>query len=181
MALLAASQFVLLAVWFLACAFFDFTQRRLPNVLTLGIYIPAFAVLLVSQQTAVFQMPVMAAVYGWLLALVLTLPAYVFRWLGAGDVKMLTGLGMLTGWQFMLTNFVLAGFLSGLVVLLWLFSQRLVPYFNLHLAKRHWQLPAVPVLTGKKLPFGGFIAIGGLGLLSLHLLQSPGVKWSWLS
>lgn len=156
-----------LAIWCLVCAFYDIKQRRLPNLLTLGMHIPALVILLLTGQ-GLLGASVSSSFAAWWLALLLTLPAYAVNWLGAGDVKFLAALGLLTGLNFLLTSYVIAGLLAVLIVLVWLTLQRLMPYLNLQLASFNFQFPLVPVLTGKVLPFGAILTAGVLTTLFLN-------------
>ena len=158
----------MLIIWLIACLYSDIKNRKLANWLTLGAYLPALLVLTIMQQTFLGA-SLSAGLLAWLVALVLTLPAYALNWLGAGDVKMLSAFGLLTGLQFMLASYVVAGLLAGLVVLYSLLGRRYIPYLNLQLSKLGWQLPAVAMINGKVLPFGAFLAVGGLLMLALHL------------
>lgn len=112
---------------------------------------------------------VLAGLMAWLVALALTLPAYAANWLGAGDVKMLSAFGLMTGLQFMLSSYLIAGLLAGMIVLYSLLSRRYIPYLNLQLSRLGWQLPAAAMINGKTLPFGALLAVGGLLVLALHL------------
>lgn len=165
---------ILLGVWLVCCAISDLRWRKLPNALTLGAYLPALAVIVFFHHSLLGS-PVSSALTGWGLALLLTLPAYAVRWLGAGDVKMLSAMGLMTGWQFTLLSFAIAGLMAGAVTVTWLFLQRNLPYLNLKLARWDSQLPAIPVLAGKALPFGTLLAVGGLTALGLQLsaLMAP--------
>ena len=162
----------LLVIWCLACAIYDLKQRRLPNFLTLGMHIPALVVLILTGQ-GLLGASVSSSFAAWGLALLLTLPAYAFNWLGAGDVKFLAALGLLTGLNFLLTSYVFAGLLSGLIVLVWLTLQRLMPYVNLQLSSFNFQLPHIPRLNGKVLPFGAILTAGILTALLLNPAGEP--------
>jgi prepilin peptidase CpaA len=158
---------VFLSIWCLACAFYDVKQRRLPNLLTLGMHIPAVVILILTGQ-GLFGASVSSSFAAWGLALLLTLPAYAVNWLGAGDVKFLAALGLLTGLNFLLTSYVIAGLLAGLIVLVWLTLQRLMPYVNLQLTSFNFQFPPMPLLSGKVLPFGAIFTAGTLIALFLN-------------
>lgn len=156
--------------WLLLCAGADLRWRKLPNIVTLGAYLPAMLSLILFHQS-LLGATAFSALAGWLLAVFLTLPAYSIHWLGAGDVKMLSALGLMTSWPFLLMTFAIAGLLSGAVALFWLFLQRSLPYLNMKLARWDQQLPAIPVLQGKALPFGALLAVAGL--IVLFLTPSP--------
>jgi|TARA_R100001143_G_scaffold17028_8_gene19059 prepilin peptidase CpaA len=151
----------LLTIWCLACAFYDLTQRRLPNFLTLGVHIPALAILLIAGH-GLLGATAISCLLAWSAALFLTLPAYAFRWLGAGDVKFLASIGLLTGLNFLLVSYAIAGLLSGMIVVAWLSAQRVLPYLNLQLASTKIQLPVLARPTGKVLPFGAILAVSVL-------------------
>ncbi|HEU4709220.1 MAG TPA: prepilin peptidase [Methylophilaceae bacterium] len=149
--MLAAYWLVLL--WALFIVFCDVKARRIPNELSLG-------VLLVGLIYAGYTGHAVLAV-GWpdiglglLLAVGLTVPAYLQRWLGAGDVKLLLAIGILGGWKAVLVSFVAAGLLSGVSIVAMLqyatYSGRSLP-------------------TGRWLPFGAMLAIG--------FMVSMGFKW----
>ncbi len=157
-----------LFVWSIGCLYSDIKDRKLPNWLTLGAYLPALLVLVLMQQT-LLGASVSAGLMAWLVALALTLPAYAVNWLGAGDVKMLSAFGLMTGLQFMLSSYLIAGLLAGIIVLYSLLSRRYIPYLNLQLSRLGWQLPAAAMINGKTLPFGALLAVGGLLVLTLHL------------
>lgn len=162
----------LFVVWCLACAFYDLKQRRLPNLLTLGMHIPALVILLITGQ-GLLGASVSSSAAAWGLALMLTLPAYALNWLGAGDVKFMAAMGLLTGLKFLLISYVIAGLLAGSIVFVWLALQRILPYLNLQLASTNFQFPAVTQLSGKVLPFGAILTAGALGTLITYPVWEP--------
>lgn len=91
----------------------DLYARRLPNILTLGMSLLAIGWLLVSGH-AMLGASWSSVLVGVLVSLLLTLPAYATRWLGAGDVKMLLAIALLAGNQMMLLVFVIAAVLAAL-------------------------------------------------------------------
>lgn len=150
---------MLILAWSITCLVMDLRVRKLPNWLMLSGHIMATLVLIVTGQSLLGATPV-AAIFAWLLALVLTLPAYMLKWLGAGDVKMLAAIGLLTGLNVMLASYAIAGVLILLVVIGSLMWSRTVPWLNLKLARVHLQLPAIPPSGRQKIPFGALLAIG---------------------
>ncbi|MEX1200217.1 MAG: prepilin peptidase [Methylophaga sp.] len=158
---------LLLGLWLMVCAFVDLRWRKLPNWLTFGAYLLAVLVFILMKQNLLGS-SINSSLWAWILALILTMPAYAFRWLGAGDVKMLSALGLMTGLHFMLMSFVIAGLIAGFLVIYSTLSRRFVPYMNLHLTKHGWQLPAKTIFNGKSLPFGSLMAFGGLLMLVFH-------------
>lgn len=94
-------------------------------------------------------------------AVLLTLPAYALGKLGAGDVKMLSAMGLIGGLTFMLMSYVIAATLSIAIIFFWHVLLRIMPYFNLKLSGFGWQIPIAVMPAGKFLPFGTLLGVGG--------------------
>ena len=97
-----------------------------------------------------------AAQGGWavLLALVLTLPGYILKRFGAGDVKLMTALALATDGAHLLGAFIGAALTSALWMLL-------APKLWLHMSqglREHLRYMAPNV--SKKLPFAPFVLSG---------------------
>lgn len=107
----------ILTGWVFAVVTADVVSRRIPNALTLGAVAVALVVLAVTGQM-VLGGGWSGALLGSMVALALTLPGYVKRWLGAADVKLLLAIGLLGGWRLVLASFATAGFLAGGVAVL---------------------------------------------------------------
>ncbi|EJZ56350.1 prepilin peptidase [Pseudomonas sp. MWU13-2625] len=151
-----------LLVWLAMCAAFDARQRRIPNVLTLGAGALALGYLLWTGNT---WLGADAEQGGWafLIALVLTLPGYFMGRMGAGDVKLMTALGLATDGLFILGAFIGAGLAS----LIWLL---IAPRLWLHMSQRvREHLRYLEPEKSKKLPFAPFVLIGVL--LSIHWIH----------
>ncbi|MFJ3008677.1 MULTISPECIES: prepilin peptidase [Pseudomonas] len=151
-----------LLVWLAMCAAFDARQRRIPNLLTLGAGALALGYLLWTGNT---WLGADAGQGGWafLIALVLTLPGYFMGRMGAGDVKLMTALGLATDGLFILGAFIGAGLAS----LIWLL---IAPRLWLHMSQRvREHLRYLEPEKSKKLPFAPFVLIGVL--LSIHWIH----------
>lgn len=148
-------QSFVLVVWLALCAAQDARHRRIANVLTLGGGALALAYLLWSGSTWVGSE---AGQGGWacVVALALTLPGYVMGRMGAGDVKLMTALGLATDGLALLGVFIGAGVAS----VLWLL---LAPRVWLHMSQGLRQrLRYLRPDKSKKLPFAPFVLIGFL-------------------
>ncbi|MCX4187518.1 prepilin peptidase [Methylophaga sp. OBS4] len=163
----------LIGLWAFCCGFFDLTQRRLPNMLTLGMHVPALLILLITGQGALGA-SWFSCLSAWGVAIILTLPAYAMKWLGAGDVKLLAAIGLLCGLPVLLFCFAIAGLLAGTLVLAWRSAEYLVPYLNLYLARFQLNVPPAPVMQGRILPFGSLLAIGLVSSLLLNVHMRTG-------
>lgn len=88
--------------------YLDLRYQRIPNKLCLFAFIFSLLLQSISGQ----WQGIMQALLGAGLALLLLLPAYAFRWLGAGDVKLMVAVGALSGPSLLLWS-VLFGIIFG--------------------------------------------------------------------
>ena len=145
-------SFVLL-IWLTLCAAQDARQRHIGNGLTLGVGGLALGYLLITGHT---WLGADMAQAGWavLLAIVLSIPGYILKRFGAGDVKLMTALALATDGTLLLGAFIGAALSSALWILL-------VPKLWLHMRqglREHLRYMA-PELS-KKLPFAPFVLTG---------------------
>lgn len=155
-------QSIVLLIWLTLCAAQDARQRHIANALTLGVGALAMAYLL---STGTTWLGAEAVQGGWaaVLALALTLPGYRWRRLGAGDVKLMTALGLATDGQLLLGTFIGAALAS----VLWLL---LAPKLWLHMSQGlRRRLRYMAPSRSKKLPFAPFVLAGtALTLVWIH-------------
>ena len=89
---LNVSQAAMLLVGLAACIT-DFRSRRIPNALTFGASVAAFAFWAASD-----GLPGLGfSLAGWLVGCLLFLPVFLLRGMGGGDVKLLAALGAWAG------------------------------------------------------------------------------------
>lgn len=147
---LATNQ-IMAVIWALALAYSDLTERRIPNYLVFSAIGVCLFVLAWGGEAPLGGAPLSVA-GGLGLAMLLTLPGYLTRRLGAGDVKMLLAVATMGGHALVLQTFVIGSLLAaGLVFFYWRFPRE--------------QAPAR--LPGKYLPFGAALAVGLIGSLLL--------------
>lgn len=145
-------SFVLL-IWLTLCAAQDARQRQIGNSLTLGVGGLALVYLLVTGHTWLGADAVQGG-WAFLLALLLTLPGYLLNRFGAGDVKLMTALGLATDGTHLLGVFIGAALAS----VFWLM---IAPKLWLHMSQRlREHLRFMAVEKSKKLPFAPFVLIG---------------------
>jgi len=101
-----------------AATVIDIRQRRVPNVLTMGV--ASLGLLLAMAGRG--AVPLGAALGGLALGLALLMPAHIFGATGAGDVKLLAAFGALLGPADVFDAFLRAAILGGVMavgVALW--------------------------------------------------------------
>jgi Flp pilus assembly protein protease CpaA len=109
-----AEMFVI--VWCLSVGLTDLYIRRIPNSLLIAAYLAALFSLLITGQ-ALLGAHWQSVAIGTGVSLLLTLPAYAARLLGAGDVKLILAMAFIGGWQLMLSAFVIASILAIIFVI----------------------------------------------------------------
>jgi len=138
--------------WALGVSISDMMSRRIPNVFSLGAMGVGLAYLAYAG-SALVSGTWLDVLLGVLLAILLTLPAYLMRWLGAADVKLLLAIASLGGWKIVLSSFAVAGMMSGISALI---VVQYAIYSGRSPESKRW------------LPFGAMLATG--------LIISIGVK-----
>lgn len=146
-------QSLVLITWLALCAAQDARHRQIANALTLGAAAAALVYLLWTGNT---WLGAEAEQGGWafLLALAFTLPGYAMKRMGAGDVKLMTALGLATDGAHLLGTFIGAGLAS----VLWLL---LAPKVWLHMNqgfKLNFQYMSPD--SSKKQPYAPFVLLG---------------------
>lgn len=143
-----------LFVWVCVCGLLDLLYRRLPNLLTLGAYLPAIAVMVLTHNSWLGG-TVSSSLLAWLVALSLTLPAYAAGWIAAGDVKYFSAIGLLCGIDITLLCYVVAAVIS-LVILV----TRPLYSALLHLIASKQHDHSSVTINSKSIPFGSCLSLG---------------------
>lgn len=85
--------YIVMCLLLLVAATYDSLRHKIPNYISLAAWIVAPLL-----NAAVFGMDgFLDSIYGLLLALALTFPLYALGWMGAGDVKLMSGVGAFVG------------------------------------------------------------------------------------
>lgn len=172
--MISNDRFLAVSLVLLSAGYSDIRAKRVPNVL-IGI---GLGVALVMSWLSLSAGSLNLALQGLLAALAFTLPLYLMRGLGAGDVKLLAVIGAFLGWpligKVMLGSLWLGG-LYGLGVLFW--SRGLGDYLRRYssMLRRWWGSgrfdylpPGAAEPAGRTLPFVPFIAVATWVVLYLE-------------
>lgn len=153
--------------WAAAVGVWDARFRRIPNTLTLGGWAAGIAALSLSGQ-GLLGASVGSCLAGACVALALSVPAYAFGKLGAGDVKLLVAMRFIGGLGVLLQTYMVAGLLAGAAAFLWIHAYRYTPWLAGFATLGAWAA-AVPEPSGRRLPFGLFLATGFWSAIFLPL------------
>lgn len=138
-----------LLLWCISIAWSDWRQRRIPNAL-LGAAIACALMGLVFLGQTPFGASPSQCLLGAMAGLAVFLPLYIFRVMGAGDVKLFATAGALMGWSALLPIWLIASILAAVHALVWLSSRSFLP-----------QLASFRVGgTLDRLPYGAHLAAG---------------------
>lgn len=155
---------LLFACWNLVLMYTDVRDRRVPNTLIVAGFAAQALWLLAAWLTPAWGYPPRWA--GWPMALAgfaLALPFFPLwtrRLMGAGDVKAIAILGLLTGFAPLVLTLVAASLLAGLHALLYLFISR------------GWALSP----RARQIPYGAYL---GAAALSVAFIPSNSDWYSW--
>lgn len=136
------ARWTLLAAMLVSAAATDLHARRIPNVLTLAGCVVGLLIGAIAGGIPGF----FDAGQGLLLAFALSLPFWLFGWVGAGDVKLIAAVGAFVGASLVVETLLAIGIAGGVLAigaLLWRgllarTGERMAATFSLSLAARRW-------------------------------------------
>src|SRR4051812_25066418 len=146
---------VLFAVLAIACAT-DLRSRRIPNTLTF----PTVVLGLVLNGVLFGFDGLRESASGTGIGLVMLLPLYMLRWMGAGDVKLMAAIGAVKGPEFVFFACLWAAVFGGVIALVGLvrsrrlglamqhlYYSRLLPQTGGSFMAGAWRMPYAPAIT----------------------------------
>jgi prepilin peptidase CpaA len=154
----------------LGAAFVDLRSRRIPNSLTYPAILLAFGIRAVSGSYHLL-LPTGA---GLALGAGLILPAYLFKAMGAGDLKLMAALGAFLGPKMILTVFLNSLIAGGLIALMYLalrgelragLRNALTWVAGIFRRRAGYVPPGEEWVSIGKIPYGMAIAIGTVSAL----------------
>ncbi|MCE9685383.1 A24 family peptidase [Shewanella sp. AS16] len=163
-------QLLLSGLFFILAIGFDLSREKIPNALCLWAIFCGFAI---NGYFAQLQ-GVLLASLGFALAFVVLFPVFAIRILGAGDVKLMMGIGALMGPQLLLWSLaygVAAGAITSLMLIMWKtgFSglvKTLKRYWYCVYCRTYFR-PEPGEAAGQKVPYAPALALGWIWACSL--------------
>lgn len=163
---------VLVAPLCVLIAISDVSTRRVPNAWLL-IALSFGAMLFCSEWARGHAGPPWAALIGLVTGLLVLLPFYAIRWMGAGDVKLFATYGFLLGAKALLPIWIIASLLAGAHAAYVLLAN----YRLRHAAQGVLDTDVVQALASERSkrgsPYAAFLSIGAL----ITLFNPPLTHW----
>lgn len=156
-------QMLLAFVFFIAAIIYDLVLQKIPNKLSLLAIILGLSLNTYYGHINGF----LTAFYGLSLAFTVLIPAFVFRILGAGDIKLMMGIGALIGPVLLFWSLVY-GIAAGTITSLLLVIYKTGISGVLKTIKRYWDCiylrhyfkPENDEMAGKQVPYAPALALG---------------------
>lgn len=157
----------LLVVLLITAGVCDVMWRRVPNVLVLVLLVSGVGAAFTSSGLPGVVASVLLACFG----LLLWLPFYALRMLGAGDVKLFAaGSSWLASLSYVLTAAAVTAIVGGVLALVWAIAQRrAISMVGNLLTTIRFRIPVVFDTHRTKLPYGIAMGIGILWAFTMGL------------
>lgn len=146
-------------------AYFDIRQRRIPNFITL----PAIVAGLMLNGLSGGWDGLLFSIWGLVLGFGGFAVLYFLGGIGAGDVKLMGGIGALLGFNLIISVFVLTALAGGIMAIYKMFVNRTFGQLASRLSRLNIRKEDYNPSTDT-IPYGFAIAIGTLITLSLQIL-----------
>jgi prepilin peptidase CpaA len=161
----------------LGAAYFDLKTRKIPNKYNLAAFV--FVLLCKVLLLKISFAYLVNGVLGGLLGFVILLPFFIFRFVGGGDIKLLTVLGLVVGWKPFLAIFVLTFLCDGLIVMPLNTIRTLYLFFNLpvSLEEKIKNIFAYLKDIKRKIPFALPVFLGCLSWLLILIFKPSWFSW----
>ena len=142
----------LLVLLVAAAALFDLRQRRIPNWLAASGLLAGFVMNTFLFEWAGFW----ASLEGAALALLVYVPLFALRAMGAGDAKLMAAVGSITGWQNWIAVMILTCLFGGLLAIILVLGKGRVRHTlgNLKLILTSWRFRHLPYHLSPELHVG---------------------------
>jgi len=171
---------ILIAALVVIAGVYDILYRRIPNWLVLPCWVGGFVVNAFLASSWIEGLKTAGLGFG--LAMLIYMPLYLLRGMGAGDMKLMAALGAFAGPVAWLFIFLFSGIVGGVVALIMMvvhrrFGKTLRNMFLILWDMLHFRAPygraELDVSNPKslRLPYGAVVALGCLAFLGVRPLM----------
>ncbi|MBW8184726.1 A24 family peptidase [Shewanella nanhaiensis] len=158
-------QLLLSGLFFIAAIGIDLYKEKIPNILSLLAIFSGFAINSFYAQLAGLLM----AFLGLALAFVVLFPTFLIRVLGAGDIKLMMGIGTLMGPELLFSSLlygIVAGVGTTVLLTLWKtgvhgIKKTIIRYWQCFYLRSYFK-PDPDEAAGQKVPYAPALALGWL-------------------
>ncbi|WP_041419839.1 A24 family peptidase [Shewanella violacea] len=163
-------QLMLAGAFFIAAIVMDLYKEKIPNKLCLLAIFSGFAINAYYAQLE----GVLMAFFGFALAFIILFPTFLFRILGAGDIKLMMGIGALMGPDLLVASLaygIVAGAGTSLLLIIWKtgfsgLAKTLKRYWDCFYLRSYFK-PEPGEAAGLRVPYAPALALGWLWACSL--------------
>lgn len=164
-------QVVIAGVFFIFAIAMDLTTEKIPNWLCLLAIFFGFSINSYFAQLS----GLMVSFVGFSLAFIILFPTFILKILGAGDIKLMMGIGALMGPQLLVWSIaygIVAGAITSILLIIWKsgFSgcfKTLKRYWDCLYLRTYFK-PEEGEAAGQRVPYAPALAIGWLWACSLN-------------
>lgn len=147
----------------LAVIWFDITRYIIPNWLVGSLLVLYPVAVMLAPGDADWKMAIVGMVVVFIAGYVL----FAMRWMGGGDVKLITVCSLWVGWQSLLEFIFMFALIGGAFSLLLLVLRKMLPF----IPRKNPDKPLPRILrNGEPVPYGVAIAIGLLLMMTMGKL-----------
>ncbi|MGS0824283.1 A24 family peptidase [Shewanella sp. 0m-8] len=158
-------------MFFTIAILIDLTRERIPNWLSILAIFVGFSINSYFAHLGGFA----TSFLGFLLAFIVLFPTFILKILGAGDIKLMMGIGALMGPTLLMWSIaygIVAGALTSLLLILWKtgFSgcyKTLKRYWDCFYLRTYFK-PEADEAAGQRVPYAPALAIGWLWACSVN-------------
>ena len=100
--------------------YFDITRKKIPNFITLPVILWGLLTHTIIDRFEGLKFSGL----GFILGLAIFIIPFILSGMGGGDVKLMTAIGALKGWRFVLLTTIYSGLIGGIIIIIILIKQK---------------------------------------------------------
>lgn len=115
----SVSNFMLIILLIFA-VYFDIAARKIPNKITVSAILCGMIWTTLNSGFQGFKFSLLGILIGFAVFLV----PYIFNAIGAGDIKLMTAIGAIMGWEFIIKSAISTALAGGIIVVLYMLYEK---------------------------------------------------------